>query len=168
MNVGGCGVEAGANAEDIAESFGAGKLVAQISARFAGNWRMKISHATGGRDARIVGGRVIWRAGKLLQNGFEQVGGGVGFGDHFFRQMNREGIIEAEHQLDSLQAAESQIALEMRRFAFAREFLKSARISQFAQERRYDFANGWFEIRAFEFGGGGSHDKIPVSRQACK
>ena len=104
----------------------------------------------------------------MLQNGFDQVGGGVGFRDHFFGQMNREGVIEAQHQLDSLEAAESQIALEMRRFALASEFLKRAGVSQFAQERRYDFANGWFEIRAFEFGGGGSHDKIPVSRQACK
>jgi len=52
--------------------------------------------------------------------------------------------------------------------AFAREFLKRAGISQFAQKRCYDFANGWFELRKFEFGGGSSHDKIPVSRQACK
>lgn len=104
----------------------------------------------------------------MLQNGFEQVCGGVGFGDHFFRQVNREGVVEAQHQLDSLEAAESQIALEMRGLALASEFLKRARISQFAQKCRYDFANGWFELRAFEFGGRGSHDKIPVSRQACE
>src|SRR6185437_16136784 len=168
MNVLGCRVEARANAEHVGESFGAGELLAQISAHFTGNCGMKIPNAAGGRDARIVRGRVIWRAGELLHNGFEQVGGRIGFGDYFFGQMNREGVIEAEHQLDSLEAAESQIALEMRRFVLAREFLKSAGISQFAQKRGYDFANGWFELRAFEFGGGGTHDKILVSRQACK
>lgn len=167
MNVLGCRVEARANAEDIGESFGVGELIAQISVHFAGKCGMKISNARAG-GARIIRRHVIWRAGELLQNGFEQVGGGVGFGDHFFRQMNREGIVEAEHQLDSLEATESQIALKMRRFALAREFLQRARISQFSQKRRYDFANGWFELRAFEFGGGGSHDKIPVSRQPCK
>ena len=159
MNVLGCRVEARANAKNVGESFGAGELVAQICAHFAGNCRTKISNATGGRDARIVGGRIIWCSGKLLQNGFEQVGGGVGFGDHLFGQVNREGVIEPQHQLDALEAAESQIALEMRRLAFARKFVKRAGISQFVQERCYDFANGWFEMRAFEFGGGGAHNK---------
>ncbi len=68
----------------------------------------------------------------MLHNGFEQVGGGVRFRDHFFGQMNREGVVQAQHQLDSLEATEPQISLEMRRFALARKFLERARISQFA------------------------------------
>ena len=40
--------EARANAEDFGEDFGAGELVAQISAHFTGNWRTEISNARAG------------------------------------------------------------------------------------------------------------------------